>query len=49
MNSKCNTLYLLILTSPNPSKGGENSTIVDLSTNLKSSLWGDLEGSNDGI
>jgi hypothetical protein len=34
------------LTSPNPSKGGENRTDVDLNSNLKSPLGGDLEGSN---
>ena len=34
------------LTSPNPSKGGEKCTDVDLNANLKSPPRGDLEGSN---
>jgi len=36
---------LLILTSPNPSKGGEFCSDVDSNTNLKSPPRGDLEGS----
>jgi len=36
---------LIILTSPNPSKGGELYADVDLNTDLKSPFWGDLEGS----
>jgi hypothetical protein len=36
---------LIILTSPNPSRGGELCADVDLNTDLKSPFGGDLEGS----
>lgn len=38
--------YLNILTSHNPSKGGELCADLDLNANLKSPFWGESEGSN---